>query len=686
MADVYLGRLTGKIRDSVPPGGAGGIDPPCEVEVEVLSGEFTATRIPAHVTSSTGSPMPWYAAAIYFFGTLDVVVATDGEGRRTYDIDVTHAREPGALVIRLYRSTTDITCVEIPTSAVFNAVVLGLGGGGPGAVVPDQSFAVANKAGPGVVFPGRYARLAFIAPDGSMYGDKGEETGGARIPLGYYPDTFTPDGTGFPDGDPVIVDGWNDYHAPPLQVWSPVVAMIHHVDTGSTDHIAVWAIKPSGSPDAKILRLRPGTVNNVENPAHIVQPAIMTRRTDVAPAIWELASCDASTFSNVNIRDPLQEVGVALWSDHEADGNVAVVVSGRFWINPASHPLRDHTTYYLDPAANYEKSPTDDHSPGMWTSEPPGNAVMTRPIFRHYTKGWCMIVEPVVDHAMAWRYGVDSGASPEVFNIAEIAFDWFYYNDPTTATALLRFRDRPSVMPDPADLPDGEKGTAPEAPLGQAPESWDVMSWFTSELYERRAFVMKRLDLVIAGNPDQTTIPDIDFSLPTRPGKLAFYMDYGEDARIGDAYDFFAIQDSCLSWIPVSGGNNFGPGGPGVVIGGVLTVQDGYQTVMKWYTCPEFGAHSPAGVGDYDKRYRKVVWDIATEYQAHDWAWRYTTDDGDTFDDALILNHDQDLIPILNGNPNAEAALPLKFREIEICDSSDDSVKKIIVLCSEMYT
>jgi hypothetical protein len=39
-----------------------------------------------------------------------------------------------------------------------------------------------------------------------------------------------------------------------------------------------------------------------------------------------------------------------------------------------------------------------------------------------------------------------------------------------------------------------------------------------------------------------------------------------------------------------------------------------------------------------------------------------------------------------NANPNAKDALPLKFREIEICDSSDDSVKKIIVLCSEMYT
>ncbi len=683
MADVYLGRLTGKIRDSVAPGGAGGIDPPCEVEVEVLSGEFTATRIPAHVTSSTGSPMPWYAAAIYFFGTLDAAVTTDGEGRRTYDIDVVHAREPGALVIRLYRSTTDITCVEIPTSAVFNAVVLGLGGGGPGAVFPNQSFASANKAGPGVVFPGRYARLAFIAPDGSMYGDTGEETNSTRVPLGYYPDTFTPEGTGFPEGDPVIVDGWNDYHAPPLQVWSPVVAMIHHVDTRSTDHIAVWAIKPSGSPDAKILRLKPDTVNNVENPAHIVQPAIMTRRTDVVPAIWELASCDASTFSNVNIRDPLQEVGVALWSDQEADGNVAVVVSGRFWINPATHVLKDHTTYFLDPLANYEESPTSDHSPGMWTSEPPGNAVMTRPIFHHYTKGWCMIVEPVVEHAMAWRYGVNSGVTPEAFNIAEIAFDWFYYNDPATATALLRFRDRPSVMPDPDDLPDGEKGTAPEAPLGQAPESWDVMSWFTSELYERRAFVMKRLDLVIAGSPDQTTIPDIDVYSATRPAQLVFYMDYNDDARIGDAYDFAEIQDYCLSWTPVSKGNDFGSGN--TVIGGVVNVQDGYTTVMKWYTCPEFGPHSPAGVGDYNKRYRKVVWDIATEYQAHDWAWRYTRDSGATFSDALILNHDQDLIPILAGNPNAEAALPLKFREIEICDSSDDSVKKIIVLCSGMY-
>jgi hypothetical protein len=105
---------------------------------------------------------------------------------------------------------------------------------------------------------------------------------------------------------------------------------------------------------------------------------------------------------------------------------------------------------------------------------------------------------------------------------------------------------------------------------------------------------------------------------------------------------------------------------------------------MKWYTCPDFGPNSPAGAEQYDKRYRKVVWDIATEYQAHDWAWRYTTDSGATFDDALILNHN-DLTAILNANPNAKNALPLKFREIEICDSSDDSVKKIIVLCSEMY-
>jgi hypothetical protein len=693
MADVYLGRLTGKIRDSVPAGPAG-IDPPCEVEVEVLSGEFTSTSIPAHVTSSTGSPMPWYAAAIYFFGTLDVVVGTtiiDGVELRTYEVDTIHSREPGALVIRLYRDHTGVTCVEIPTSAVFNAVVLGLGGGGPGAVYPKNSFASNNTRGPGVVFPGRYARLAFIAPDGSMYGDKGENVGGdlngKRVPLGYYPEAFTPDGTGFPEGDPVIVDGWNDYHAPPLQVWSPVVAMIHHVDTGSDDHLAVWAIKPSGTPSAHILHLKSaaGAANRVLGVAHIVQPAIITRRTDVTPARWELACCDApeGEFSNVSVRSPSQEVGVALWSDgDDTDGNVAVVVSGRFWINPVTHLLTDHTTYFLDPRAYYDEAPDADNSPGMWTSQQPGNAVMTRPIFRHYTKGWCVMVEPSVEHAMAWRYGETEAQS----NIAEITFDWFYYNDPSNNTALLRFRDRPGVMPNPAELPSGEKGDA-DASLGQAPEAWDVMAWFTSELYERRAFVMKRLDLIIAGNPDQTTIPDIDFSLPERPGQLVFYMDYNEDARIGDSYDFFAIQDSCLSWIPVSGGNNFGPGGPGVVIGGVLTVRDGYNTVMKWYTCPDFGPNSPAGAEQYNKRYRKVVWDIATEYQAHDWAWRYRPDPSfpDTFEDALLLNHDQDLMPILNANPNAKDALPLKFREIEICDSSDDSVKKIIVLCSEMY-
>lgn len=691
MADVYLGRLTGLIRDSVAPGGAGGIDPPCEVEVEVLSGEFTATRIPVHVTSSTGSPMPWYAAAIYFFGTLDVVVATDGEGRRTYDVDTevdtTHSREPGALVIRLYRESTGLTCVEIPTSATFSAVVLGLGGGGPGAVFPDNSFASNNANGPGVVFPGRYARLAFIAPDGSMYGDKGEELAGKRVPLGYYPETFTPESAGFPAGDPSIVDGWNYYHSQPLQVWSPVVAMIHHVDTESDDHLAVWNIKPSGTPSAHILRLRSaiGAVNLVRGVPHIVQPAIMTRRTDVSPERWELACCDAPTFSDVSIRSPLQEVGVALWSDgDDTDGNVAVVVSGRFWINPATHALADHTTYFLDPSAYYDEAPDADNSPGMWTSQQPNNAVMTRPIFRHYTKGWCMMVEPSVEHASAWRYGATGSES----NIAEITFDWFHYNDPTTLTALLRFRDRPSVMPNPDDLPDGEQGTAPEAPLGQSPESWDVMAWFASELYERRAFVMKRLDLVIAGNPDQTTIPDIDFSLSSRPGQLVFYMDYGEDARIGDAYDFFAIQDSCLSWVPVSGGNNFGPEGPGVVIGGVLNVKDGDNTVMKWYTCSDFGHNSPADILAYNHRYRRIVWDIATEYQAHDWAWRYRPNPSqpDVFEDALLLNHDDDLIPILDGNPNAEAALPLKFREIEICDSSDDSVKKIIVLCSEMYT
>jgi hypothetical protein len=172
MADVYLGRLTGKIRDSMGASSAE-TDPQCEVEVEILSGELTATNVPALVVSSTGAPMPWYAAAIHFFGTLEVVMTgPDTEGRRVYTIDNTHSRQPAGLVVRIFRSTTGETCLEIPTSATFSAVVLGLGGGGPGVLDPEDTFEA--DAGPGVVFPGFYARLMFIAPDGTTHGDLGE--------------------------------------------------------------------------------------------------------------------------------------------------------------------------------------------------------------------------------------------------------------------------------------------------------------------------------------------------------------------------------------------------------------------------------------------------------------------------------------------------------------------------------
>ena len=169
----------------------------------------------------------------------------DVTGGRTYTVaNVASQRLPVHVAIRVTRDEGGAieACVEIPHNYVFNAVVLAGASPSEGMPSPGSAYTDSNR-GAGVVFPGEFAWLMFVAPDGTTYGSA--EDGSNRIPLGHYAGTFDP-------GDPGPKDAAKltryETAVQGLQPWTTVsVTTAYNVDTNGQialdDHLYFWSIQ-----------------------------------------------------------------------------------------------------------------------------------------------------------------------------------------------------------------------------------------------------------------------------------------------------------------------------------------------------------------------------------------------------------------------------------------------------------
>jgi hypothetical protein len=691
MSDVFRVRLTGVIRDYTASGG-GDLDPYCECEAAPLDQVFAddVSSIACRVVTSAGIPVPWYAAGIYFFNTLGFTAAGGGlGGGRVYTLQEADDNfDPVVLAVRSVRTDgTTSVCIEIPHDHVFNGVVMGLSDPSENAKDPDTAHDDTNS-GPGIVFPGDFAWLMLVAPDGTTYGAT-KDGSDRRIPVGHYTGSIN---AGTPvDGGDVNKEAGVMFAKQGLQPYTPVLITNFTPETFlfqliGSDYLGAWEITPTDRPDAQIEKVYDDGGSVVT--ANFQPGRICT--VDPLTGNWDVAVVKDSTPGNNNVRSPLQRFGVALWNNSLAggDGIAAVVSWGRFWLSPSAVPLEDNTVYYLDPEASLTLGTLGDFTPNQ-----PSNSPCHRPIFRHTTLGWCVMIESEPSIHMAWAYqGIPQGSGSGEDRLAEVVFDSF--PDTDNAEGVLRYRDR--SRDESADLASGE------AEDEQA-ESNDVMAWFVGDAGVHRAMVIKRLDLIIdSGTADVTG--GIQGGAggwennDDRPGVLSFF--YRAGTRIKDEWDLagggiFDDNSNHMARIwPKAGVQGDSDRG------GVIELSDSGKTVAEWFVHPSVGSGGSAtpGLTDPDDRKRKWAWYMSVEHWGWDLEWKlHSTNDitqpaSDTdWTTGLILQQEDAYSIYANSSPvqavlaaSRAAAFPLKFRELTICDDTD-TVRKICVICSDMY-
>ena len=695
MSDIFRARLTGVIRDYAAPVVGADLDPYCEVEAEVLDQSFddAATTIAIRVTTPAGIPVPWYAAALYLFNTLNFTTSGAGAtGDRVYTLNNGTDDQPVVLSLRAERDFSGLksVCVEIPYTFTFDAVVLGI------ALPTDGGFTDVDDAidddtkGPGVVFPGNFARLMIVAPDGTSYGATKDGTDN-RFPFGYYP--FIGAGATPVDGGDLLTELRANYGAQGLQPWTPVKCstLIPEDAAGeifNSDYLHAWQIRPCDRPDAYIIEVFDGSNATTVNfrPGRIV-----VWDEEGSSDKWDLAAVKDTGGGGVNItaKSPLQKLGVVLWQNGESidpEGRAAVVLWGRFWLNPEVVDLSPHTTYYLNPEADWGGSGAT--APGTFTDRQPSNSPIHRPVFRHVEQGWCIMIDSEPSQHLAWAYEGDpqgSDLTPET-RLAEMVFD--SYPSTEEAEGVLRFRDRD--YDDSADLASGE------VPNEQA-EANDVMAWFVGDSGVHRAFVMKRLDLIFDSGVENVTGDPADGAGgwendPDRPGVLSWF--YRNGTRITDEWatsggTTFDRNSNHMARLWAKPGTH-SDSDPGSERGGIITWSDAGAAVVEWYVHPSLDSGgSPYGLnGDFEQRDRKFAWSIAHEFYGRDCEW-FSYDGADWQSSVLIRDADSPwssnhTLQTASLAGSITAALPLRIRELTICDDTDTE-RKILVLCSDMY-
>ena len=377
---------------------------------------------------------------------------------------------------------------------------------------------------------------------------------------------------------------------------------------------------------------------------------------------WDVADI-GTAGANVTVFSPLQKFGVAVWNNGVGapdDGIAAICTWGRFWLSPDAVSLSDNTTYYLEPGTEQ----------GGFTDQQPTNSPCHRPIFRHISDGWCIMIDSEPSQHLAWAYEGEpngSGADPEV-RLAEVVFD--SAPDTNTDQGVLRFRDR--EFDESGDVGSGDApGTGP-------PERHDGVVRRRQRLPPRHGLQAARRRPRRWRHRPPTSSPNWEAS-NDRGGVLHFL--YAPGQRVGDTWDYANYSNYTLRAIPLAGVHGDSNEG------GAVSWQDSGFEYMKWFT--HFTVGASAGLTGLDDKRRRIEQFVAHEFWGRDVLYRAFG--SDWFDAVLFADRDipgsanhtlQTLTP--GGVANVAAALPLRVREIDICDG-DDTVRKILVVCSDMY-
>lgn len=650
MADLIRVQLTGTFRDRsqvVPL--TGEQDPGCEAQFLDIAEGGTATNQTAKVIFASGAPCPWYAAMAYFFGTVQCTTSSmvvDTETLRTYTAVV--PPPPGlttALARRVPNSLGEL-CIVVPAEAKFHGVVIGR-------TQPARTGELDLPEPPGAlgsgswssmpVLPDSWGRFVFIAPDGSTYGSGMDSSRWVR---GYYPGPLItandPPGQDTPT-KAAVASGMQ-----PLQVGTNVVLVARFFDAAapavpSYDQAYSWHVVPGEAPPATIQLIRNGTDQwgQTWNEYNVSQTytnfAILAY--DAVAVQWDLASVIPSTPTaddNTARRDrTILGVLLGINGPTGAPGcaTLTVCTAGRFWVDPNIYALADHTDCFI--ASSATAGGVDQ---GLISAVPCAFSCR-RPVFHHFTSGWCEMYPQGLGPGQRFRYDLAAGQEA-IVDIAEGA--------PTSTPASqmrLAYRDFAGDSVTPESIGD---------------ETDDVLAWFLSPTTASdRALVVKRGDLVINIGAGQTEDPDAPSG--TRGGRIC--IPYDDTDRVTDAY-LGPVVANDVPWFVIQPGPQQDSAGSQ----GALLWKDNGDVVMAWN-----GAQAADTLGTSTNR-NFSTW--LTWFHMGGWDWQW-------YDSSSVLRvsiTEADIAAVGMGG------LALYVRKIEVCGPGGPTdIRHIGILATDEF-
>lgn len=627
MGDLIRVRLTGTFRDEEPD--TYDRDPGCEVQFTDLDDPSVLKT--ARVTFANNGPCPWYAVMVHFYGTVQCTTGTmTVPGIGTYRTYTVNAADREAIVTALAIRSSDgtgLVCLEIPSDAVFHAVVLGRTQPERGdESLPGPAAAMTWGDWGSLPVPGNaWCRLALIAPDGSSYGSAMD---GNRWVFGYYPTT---QGLGGP-GSLAFTEEHIDDAMPVLQFGANVLLTARRYDTVAEamnfETRLAWHIVPGATAPATVVIARKGTDDYGLAYEEFLSSESYTRPVIVAwdydQQRWAQATVVSSAvppaFPDCTARSDRTLLGVCIGTNGSS-GSVSlaqrfIVTEGRFWIDPATFLLIHNTPYFISNAAVVGSG-----SAGFW-SETPCAQSCRRPVFFHHSDGWCSMAAQPGGPGQRFRYATTGSREAQI----------------DAQSNRISYRD----LSNSAEL---------ETEIGQ--ETDETLAWFLDAGFQSRALVMKRGDLVV-------NIGGQDYDADTRGAAICF--PYLLANRVTDTY-----TGPTGGWFSLETYDN-GNGS------GCLGFYDDGDEVMTWRGNTA-GDLVTTGIS------RKFQWDTINVEITGGGSFRWS----DNIDTPRLEIAQSDIDGLPAGFFNL--ARPLMYpRTIEVCDSENPGVPTyIVVLASENF-
>ena len=491
---------------------------------------------------------------VYFYGTLQCTTSSmviDSDTLRTYTVAGPDASNVVTALARRCSTEPGTLCVELPADVHFHAVVMGRTNPSFAGEtdLPEPPGALGSTWSAMPMLPGSWGRLVFLAPDGSNYGSGMDDQ---RSVFGLYPAALVT--ASDPPGADSIAKSKVTAGMPALQCGTNVVLVARSYDAAAVAHLDPsyaqyysWHISPGAAPPATMILARQGTDawgdSHAEYNAALSYGGFSLMAFNLATSKWDLATVVPTSLggTDATARNDRATLGVLLGINGPSGGSTmstqTICTAGRFWVNPDVQAFLDNTPYYVDSTAQ-----TGAGSAGLQSPDPCAFGCR-RPVFFHFTSGWCEMYPQGIGPGQRFRYDPDAGQE------AIIDADF----DPTSSQSRVAYRDFGfNAAADP-----GSTGT----------ETDEVMAWFLhTTVAANRAVVVKRGDLVI----------DIDSNgsgstadLADRGGRLCF--PYTAAERVTTAYVPGTPWFTVAAYSPSSSTTS-----------GELVFRDGTDVMLTW--------------------------------------------------------------------------------------------------------